>query len=104
MEQKQPKKEQEIKIEMDKQIAQGIYSNYAMVSHRAEEFVLDFIFIQPQPTDPKLGTLRARIITSPEHMKRIHHALRDNIAKYERKYGEITESKAPGEGQTSQVQ
>ena len=64
------KKEQQIRIEADKQIAQGIYSNYASVSHTPEEFTLDFVYVQPQPSEPKVATLRSRIITSPAHMKK----------------------------------
>ena len=100
----QKKKEQELRIDADKQIAQGIYSNFAMVSHSLEEFVLDFIFVQPQPSQPKVGTLRSRLITSPEHMKRIFRALGENIGKYEKKYGEIKEEAAADPGETTRVQ
>ena len=100
----QKKKEKELQIEADKQIAQGIYSNFAMVSHTREEFILDFVFIQPQPSQSKVGTLRSRIITSPEHMKRIFRALGDNIGKYEKKYGEIKEAAATDSGETTRVQ
>ena len=100
----QKKKEPQLQIEADKQIAQGMYSNYAMVSHTAEEFMLDFVYVQPQPTEPKVGTLRSRIITSPEHMKRIFRALGVNIGKYEKKFGEIREAVAPDIGETTRVQ
>ena len=102
--QEQKKKEPQLQIEADKQIAQGMYSNYAMVSHTAEEFMLDFLFVQPQPTEPKVGTLRSRIITSPEHMKRIFRALVVNIGKYEKKFGEIREAVAHDIGETTRVQ
>ncbi len=100
----QKKKEQQLQIETDKQIAQGIYSNFAMVSHTREEFVLDFIFVQPQPSQPKIGTLRSRMITSPEHMKRIFRALGENIGKYEKKYGEIKEAATTDPSETTRVQ
>lgn len=100
----QKKKEKDLQIEADKQIAQGIYSNFAMVSHTREEFILDFVFIQPQPSQPKVGTLRSRIITSPEHMKRIFRALGENIGKYEKKHGEIKEVAATDSGETTRVQ
>ena len=102
--QEQKKKEPQLQIEADKQIAQGMYSNYAMVSHTAEEFMLDFLFVQPQPTEPKVGTLRSRIITSPEHIKRIFRALVVNIGKYEKKFGEIREAVAHDIGETTRVQ
>ena len=98
------KKDQQLQIDADKQIAQGIYSNAAMVSRTAEEFIFDFMFVQPQPSAPKIGTLRSRIITSPEHMKRIFRALGENIGRYEKKFGEIRESAPTDIGETTSVQ
>jgi hypothetical protein len=57
-----------------------------MVAHSETEFVFDFIFIQPQTPKAKV---RARIITSPQHAKRFMMALKENIEKYEAKFGEI---------------
>ncbi|MCS7151877.1 MAG: DUF3467 domain-containing protein [Endomicrobia bacterium] len=82
----QEKKPQEIQIEIDDITAQGVYSNLAIISHSPDEFVLDFIFIQPQMPKAKV---RARVITSPQHIKRFLTALQDNIRKYEEKFGEI---------------
>ncbi|MCX7910314.1 MAG: DUF3467 domain-containing protein [Endomicrobia bacterium] len=90
MEQKEIK-EQQIQIEIDDLTAQGVYSNLAVISHSPDEFILDFIFIQPQVPKAKV---RARVVTSPGHIKRFLAALQDNIKKYEEKFGEIkTESK-----------
>lgn len=80
------KKEVQIQIEIDDLTAQGVYSNLAIISHSPDEFVLDFIFIQPQVPKAKV---RARIITSPQHAKRFLSALQDNIKKYEEKFGQI---------------
>lgn len=82
----QEKKEQQIQIEIDDLTAQGVYSNLAVISHSPDEFILDFIFIQPQIPKAKV---RARVITSPQHIKRFFYALQDNIKKYEEKFGEI---------------
>ena len=76
----------QIQIEIDDQTAQGVYSNLAMIGHSETEFVLDFIFVQPQVPKAKV---RARIITSPQHAKRFLLALEDNIKKYEQRFGEI---------------
>jgi len=76
----------EVKIEIDDQTANGIYSNLALITHSESEFVLDFIFFQPQNGKAKV---RTRIITSPAHVKRMIEALKDNIAKYEMKFGQI---------------
>ncbi len=77
---------QQIQIELDDLTAQGVYSNLAIISHSQDEFVIDFVFIQPQVPKAKV---RARIITSPQHIKRFLSALQENIKKYEEKFGEI---------------
>jgi hypothetical protein len=65
-----------------------------MVSHRKEEFILDFLFLQPQrgPGGQSVATLRSRVITSPEHTKRILRALQENVRRYEQAYGAIEEA------------
>ncbi len=37
----------EIKIELSPEVAKGIYSNLAVISHGANEFFLDFITMAP---------------------------------------------------------
>jgi len=61
-------------------------------------------YVQPQPSEPKVATLRSRIITSPAHMKRIFRALEDNINQYEKQFGEIKESAPAVAGETTLVQ
>jgi elongation factor P--beta-lysine ligase len=41
-----------------------------------------------QPQQPK-ARVRARIITSPQHMKRLLGAIQENVARYERAFGTI---------------
>ena len=76
---------------IDEQTAQGMYVNMAMLNHNDTEFVIDFIYVQPQA--PK-AVVRARVINSPKHMKRPLHALQDNVAKYEAQFGKIDVSGA----------
>src|SRR5216683_1982527 len=76
----------QIQLEIDQQTAHGIYANMAMLNHNETEFVIDFIYVQPQA--PK-AAVRARIINSPKHMKRLLLALQDNVAKYEAQFGKI---------------
>lgn len=84
----------QISIQMDPQSATGVYSNLMMISHRKEEFVLDFLFVQPQrtPQGQSVANLRSRVITSPEHMKRILKAMQENISRYENTFGVIEEA------------
>ncbi|RMD84003.1 MAG: DUF3467 domain-containing protein [Candidatus Dadabacteria bacterium] len=85
---------QQIAIQSDPQSAAGVYANLMMVTHRKEEFVLDFLFVQPQQAagGEAVASLRARVITSPEHVKRIVRALQENVRKYEAKFGPIEEA------------
>jgi hypothetical protein len=76
----------QIQLQIDEQTAQGMYVNMAMVNHNETEFVIDFIYVQPQV--PK-AVVRARVINSPKHMKRLMHALQDNVSKYEAQFGKI---------------
>ncbi|HCF57091.1 MAG TPA: DUF3467 domain-containing protein [Myxococcales bacterium] len=85
-------KEVQLQIDLDDQIAQGMYCNLAMVNHTPTEFTLDFIYVQPQQPKAKV---RARIITSPQHMKRLVLALQDNLARYERSFGTIDLGRLP---------
>lgn len=83
----------QIQIQMEPQAAQGVYSNLMMASHRKEEFILDFLFVQPQRSPQgQIATLRSRVVTSPEHAKRIVRALAENIARYEAAFGQIEEA------------
>lgn len=82
----QPQSQNQIQIEVDENVAQGIYANLALISHSESEFVMDFIFLQPQVPKAKV---RSRIITSPSHVKKLLLALEDNIKKYEARFGKI---------------
>ncbi|OGL40812.1 MAG: hypothetical protein A2042_03955 [Candidatus Schekmanbacteria bacterium GWA2_38_11] len=96
MENSKPKdgKPVQINIRCDEHVSQGVYSNFAKISHTEDEFTIDFVYINP---DPPFGKLQSRIITSPGHAKRFLMALEENILKYEKSFGEIkVPSKPPG--------
>src|SRR5438876_11182849 len=76
----------QIQLQLDEAMAHGVYANMAMVNPNETEFVIDFIYVQPQA--PK-AVVRARVINSPKHMKRFLLALQDNVAKYEAQFGKI---------------
>jgi len=77
----------------DPQSANGVYANLLLITHRKEEFVLDFLFVQPQQGAPHqaIANLRSRVITSPAHAKRVLRALSENIRRYEDAFGIIEE-------------
>lgn len=82
-------KDQEVKLEiqMDDSTASGQYVNMAVINHNDSEFVLDFIYVQPQAPKAKV---QSRVITSPRHAKRLMKVLQHNIHAYEQRHGEIT--------------
>lgn len=75
---------------MDDETLKGVYANMMQVAHNREEFVLDFMNVLP-PT----GSVTARVIVSPGHLKRIVKALTENLKRYEESYGQIKEADAP---------
>ncbi len=91
MENSKPKSQQ-LNIELSEEVAQGIYSNLAVITHSSSEFVVDFVRIMPGI--PK-ANVKSRIILTPEHAKRLLMALQDNVKKYEAIHGPIKNIK-PG--------
>jgi hypothetical protein len=87
-----PPTQMQIQIEIDPATANGMFVNLALVNHTETEFTLDLLYVQPQA--PK-GTVRARAITTPKHMKRLLLAIGDNLAKYEARFGKIELGDAP---------
>jgi hypothetical protein len=80
----------EIKVNFPPELQGGVYSNNMVVTHSREEFILDFLMVAPPA-----GTVTARVIVSPGHMKRILRALDDNISKYEKAFGTIQVAEEP---------
>ena len=85
---------QQINIELGEKEAEGIYSNLAIISHSPAEFIIDFTRIVPGVPKAKV---HARIITTPQHAKMLMKALKDNIEKFEAKFGEINIDAAPNQ-------
>ncbi len=79
-------KPNQINIELDENIAQGIYSNLAIINHSQSEFVLDFISIMPGVPKSKV---KSRIVLTPQHAKRLLKAIADNVQRFESMHGEI---------------
>ena len=80
------KKGSKIDIQLSEEVAQGTYSNLAVITHSSSEFVVDFVRIMPGV--PK-ADVKSRVILTPEHAKRLMLALQDNIKKYESMNGPI---------------
>lgn len=83
----------QLNIELSEEIADGIYSNLAIITHSASEFVVDFVKVMPGVPKAKV---KARILLTPQHAKRLMAALQDNISKYEAVHGTIKQTEGVG--------
>ena len=85
MEENQPT-QPHLDIELNEEIAEGIYSNLAIITHSQSEFVIDFIKIMP---DIPKARVKSRVLLTPQHAKRLAKALAENVAKFEQVHGKI---------------
>ncbi|MBE2230940.1 MAG: DUF3467 domain-containing protein [Chitinophagaceae bacterium] len=76
----------QLNIEISEEIAEGTYANLAIITHSHAEFVLDFVNVMPGTPKSKV---KARVILTPQHAKRLMKALMENIQKYESVNGPI---------------
>ncbi len=67
MSDKKPQDKQQLNIAIDENVADGIYSNLAIINHSASEFIVDFITVMPGSPKAKV---KSRVILTPEHVKR----------------------------------
>ena len=89
------KNETQFQIELKEDVAEGIYSNLAVIAHSSSEFVMDFVRMMPGVTKAQV---KSRIIMTPEHAKRLTMALLDNIKRYEAQFGDIKIPEIPSFG------
>lgn len=80
------RKQMNVQIDADDDIAQGIYTNFTLINHNETEFVVDFVYVQPNTPRAKV---RSRVIMSPRHARQFLAAFTRNIEMYEKKFGAI---------------
>lgn len=85
-------KKQQLQIALDEDTAMGKFANLGFISHSPEEFVIDFIF-RP-PGSPKAKVI-SRVLMTPGHAKRLLGALKENVEKYEKRFGKIKSTDVP---------
>jgi len=85
-------KQGQINIELDEGVAQGTYSNLAIINHSVSEFVVDFVSIMPGVPKSKV---KSRIILTPQHAKRFLKALNENVKRFEDAHGKIKDYDKP---------
>ena len=76
----------QISIELSEEVAEGHYSNLAIITHSNAEFVIDFVSMMPGAPKAKV---KSRIILTPQHAKRLLKALNENVKKFESLHGEV---------------
>lgn len=82
----QDQNQNQLQIELSEEMAEGIYSNLAIITHSNSEFVIDFVRVMPGVPKAKV---KSRIVLTPDHAKRLLMALSDNINKFEDMNGNI---------------
>ena len=92
MSDKKASDKKQMNISIDENVADGIYSNLAIINHSGSEFIVDFITVMPG--SPK-ARVKSRVILTPEHAKRFKNALEDNIHRFENVNGTIKTNDPP---------
>ncbi|MCP4312034.1 MAG: DUF3467 domain-containing protein [Bacteroidetes bacterium] len=85
-------KKNQVNIELKEEVAQGTYSNLAIITHSSSEFILDFVRVMPWI--PK-AQVKSRVILTPEHAKRLLQDLNEKIKMYEKMHGPIKKIEGP---------
>lgn len=70
-------------IQCSSDMANGVYANLGVANYNPEEFVLDFIFLQP---NTKKGDVRSRVILHPDHVRRLVKMLQKNLDDYDEEF------------------
>lgn len=75
---------QQLSARVPEPVARGVFSTGVIVLSNANEFVIDFLCRMARPHQ-----VAARVVIAPAVMPSILAVIRDNIAKYQAKYGPI---------------
>lgn len=86
-----------MKVELREPEAEGIYSNWAMVTYGPSEFIIDFGRVLPGL--PKIRVY-SRIVMTPQHFKNLANLVQKNITTFEEKFGEI---KSPTDDRSKEI-
>lgn len=88
MQQEIKEQENQLNIELSEEMAEGTYSNLAIITHSFAEFVIDFVNVMPNSPKAKV---KSRVVMTPQHAKRLMRALVDNVKRFEAQNGNIKE-------------
>lgn len=76
----------QLNIEISEEIAEGHYSNLAIITHSHAEFVIDFVNVMPGTPKSKV---KSRVILTPQHAKRFMKTLTEYVNRFESINGKI---------------
>ncbi len=76
----------QLNIEISEEVAEGNYSNLAIITHSHAEFVIDFVNVMPGTPKSKV---KSRVILTPQHAKRFMKALTEYVNRFEELNGKI---------------
>ena len=85
-ENKNNQQQNQFQMGISQEVAEGTYSNLALITHSSSDFILDFACALPGMPAPQI---KSRVIMAPEHAKRLLQALQSNIYNYEQAFGKI---------------
>lgn len=86
------KKQARISINISEEVERGLYVNQAIIGHSQKEFIIDLGLLLPPGNKLKI---QSRVITNPIDAKILYLILKENIEKYEQRFGQIPVQKAP---------
>lgn len=86
MEDNNKNNQNQFQMGINPEVAEGIYSNLALITHSSSDFILDFACALPGMPQSQI---KSRVIMAPEHAKRLLQALQSNIYNYEQTFGKI---------------
>ncbi len=86
------KQKNQLNIELTEEMAEGVYTNLAIISHSPTEFIVDFV--RAVPNVPK-AKVKSRVVLAPQNAKKLLKALAENINRYEAQFGKIKDQNSP---------
>jgi hypothetical protein len=75
-----------LQIKAADDVARGVFANLAMMHHNESEFILDFVFVEPQRP---VGQVVSRVLMTPRSTKRLLVGLQEIVRRYEERFGQI---------------
>ena len=81
-------RERHFNIQTTPEIMQGVYANFANVSHSDYEFTITFARVDHEVEDDEVpGVVVSRVSVSPRFMRELIDAMTDNFSKWQTREG-----------------